>query len=278
MKILITGAAGKCGSCLWDLDHKLVLLDKEIPSNYNSSTQNPQNKWVKGNICDSALMSQVIKGCSVIIHLSAANGKMHEESERENALSWDEIQNTNIESLKMILDLAKLNNVDRIIYASSNHIFGNVELENKSLIYKGNSIKVKDHDQYRPDSLYGVSKVFGELIGRFYAEQGGPKFYSLRIGSLLSKEYNTPKGYAEEGVDQRQWTVDSKNYLDLVERTNCCWLSRRDFKQLINKLLHYEGNCFDTFFGISDNEKTWFDMSETKDKLGYKPQDSAENY
>ena len=35
---------------------------------------------------------------------------------------------------------------------------------------------------------------------------------------------------------------------------------------------------YDIFYGISDNTRSWFDISNAKNKIGYKPRDNAENF
>ena len=42
--------------------------------------------------------------------------------------------------------------------------------------------------EVRPDSLYGVSKVFGEALGRYYSERYGMRVICVRIGSVLQDD------------------------------------------------------------------------------------------
>jgi len=277
LRILITGAAGKCGSCLWDLNYDLTLLDKKVPVSGSIKLSFEQNHWVQGNINDYSLMNDLLEKTDIIIHLASANGKMHEDEARKNGLSWSEILDCNIDSLKMLLDISQKHKVEKFIFASSNHIFGNVELKNRPELYFKSKTQISDSDSYAPDSLYGVSKVFGELIGQYYAEKTGTKFYSLRIGSLMCEKYDSPHGYAKEGVDNNNWTKNSNQYLEILARTKCCWISRRDFRQIIQRLIIFEGKSFDTFFGFSNNKNCWFDLNKTKSLLGYIPMDSADS-
>ena len=61
------------------------------------------------------------------------------------------------------------NNVKRIIFASSNHAVGFYRLPNE----------IDNNVLPRPDTLYGVTKVFGEALGRFYADK-----YKLSVACL----------------------------------------------------------------------------------------------
>ena len=42
----------------------------------------------------------------------------------------------------------------------------------------------------RPDSLYGVSKVYGEALGRYFADQYGISVICLKIGWFLEKPHD----------------------------------------------------------------------------------------
>ena len=50
---------------------------------------------------------------------------------------------------------------------------------------------ISPYCEVRPDSLYGVSKAFGENLGRFFYEKYNIKVACLRIGSVIKD--NNPK-------------------------------------------------------------------------------------
>ena len=55
------------------------------------------------------------------------------------------------------------------------------------------------------------------------------------------------------------------------------WISNRDMAQLIHKSL--ETNLeYGIFYGVSENTPRIFDLAKTKGKLGYEPEDHAEDY
>ncbi|HSQ42628.1 MAG TPA: NAD(P)-dependent oxidoreductase [Fibrobacteraceae bacterium] len=274
MKILITGAMGKCGSALWNLPHELILLDVHIPDAKREALEKTgQITCVQGDVRDVNLLAGLLKGCDAVVHLAASTGVMHRDDSRDTALAWDDIRDLNIDALKRLLDLCRETSVKRVLFASSNHVHGQIELDHRPEIYHGDKPCVFADTPTRPDSLYGASKVFGEALGRFYAETGGPRFYAMRIGSLLPERYDHVAGYAEEGVDQGLWKRDSEEYALQLARLRATWLSRRDFRQIVELLLHYQGPVYEHFFAISENRNAWFDISDTKARLGYQPKD-----
>jgi len=56
------------------------------------------------------------------------------------------------------------------------------------------------------------------------------------------------------------------------------WQSRRDFVQMVDLCLHYDGPRFDVFYGVSDNPRCWLDIEHAKKALGYLPHDNAESW
>ena len=106
-----------------------------------------------------------------------------------------------------------------------------------------------------PLCLYGESKVFGESIGR-HLSYLGMQFVALRIG----------------------WTVPEDNpayYESDYMRAVFC--SKRDLVQAFKKALEIETD-FLPAFAVSNNTHGVFDLKETKEKLGFDPQDNYENY
>jgi len=44
--------------------------------------------------------------------------------------------------------------------------------------------QITHRSEIRPDGYYGISKAYGEAMGRFYQEQHGLSVICLRIGSV----------------------------------------------------------------------------------------------
>jgi nucleoside-diphosphate-sugar epimerase len=263
MRVLITGGCGQCGAALISLSHEKVFFDRrECPGLLEDE------QYVRGDLNDVSALSTGMRGSVAVIYLAAA-------SRIESG--WEGILSNNIIGMKNTLEAARIAGVERFIFASSNHVMGLYEQELAPDIYElGHGVMLTHHDEVRPDSIYGVSKAFGENLGRFYAEKYGLKFYALRIGSLVSEDH--PYAHAERGVDSGIWKRHDKIYQEHVNRQKGLWLSHRDFVQLVEKCLKYTGNRFDIFYAISGNSRRWMDIEYAYLKLNYIPLDNAEDW
>lgn len=183
--ILLTGAYGRVGSAIIDHlsqrdEYQFTYLDRENP------TTDPY-KDLDMFVADVSSYEEIrpaFEDKDVVIHLAAVptvEGK------------WSEILSSNIVGMYNVLEASKEADVRKFIFASSNHVVGMYELENAPEIYRPEFGLELDHTvPVRPDSLYGVSKIFGESLGRFYSENYSINFYALRICSLRRKKYDHP--------------------------------------------------------------------------------------
>lgn len=255
-KILITGAFGVVGSALLELPGEKVLFDREVPE-FQGKTN-----VVRGDIQDRALLEKAMQGCAAVVHLAASPSV---ES------SWEQVLANNILGTRAVLEAARASKVERVIFASTNHVVGMYEIDHGAKLYEaGHGVMLTKDVEPRPDSLYGVSKLFGENLGRYVAEkERGLKFYALRIGTVLREEGEHLYGAAGDAKK------GSAEYLEKGKRFQATWLSRKDLAQLVQLCLDHQGAPFDIFYGVSDNPTRWLDIEYAKKQLGYKPQDSG---
>jgi uronate dehydrogenase len=109
----------------------------------------------------------------------------------------------------------------------------------------------------RPDGYYGVSKVFGEALGRYYRDAFGIAVICLRIGTCRP----------ESAVKNRQ-----------NDRILSTWLSLRDVVQLVWRSIAAEDVPFGIYYGISNNTRAYWDIENARKELGFAPEDNAETY
>ncbi len=95
---------------------------------------------------------------------------------------WDKVLPLNIEGCYNTFEAARRQGVKRVIFASSNHAVGFHRRER----FIDNTVLP------RPDTRYGVSKVFGEAVGRLYADKYGLSVACLRIGTFRTPDRGTP--------------------------------------------------------------------------------------
>jgi hypothetical protein len=113
-------------------------------------------------------------------------------------------------------------------------------------------VQVKTSEPVNPGDLYGVTKCFGEAMGRYMAEQEGLSVIALRIGAFQPRE----SALGEQGVSM----------LD-------AWVSQRDLHQLIERCIDVENIKFAIFHGLSNNRFKRLDISDAREIVGYDPQD-----
>jgi nucleoside-diphosphate-sugar epimerase len=112
-------------------------------------------------------------------------------------------------------------------------------------------VKIGPDDPLRPDSDYGVSKAFGEAVARYYSARWGIQALCLRIGAVLADDDPTKD-----------------------ERNRKIWLSHRDLLQLVEKSLA-SNVIFGIYYGVSDNQGAFWDITNARLDLGYEPVDDA---
>jgi uronate dehydrogenase len=154
---------------------------------------------------------------------------------------WDHILSANIVGFYNTLEAARVNGVKRFLVATSNHAVGFYRCDQKI-----------DHAVYpKPDSRYGVSKVFNEALASLYADRYGMEMFCMRIGNV--------------------------NHSPIDRRRLAIWISARDMAQLVTIGIEHPNLRFEIVYGISDNDRTWFDNANAR-RLGYRPQDRSELY
>lgn len=154
---------------------------------------------------------------------------------------WAPILAGNIVGVYNLYEAARLQRVRRIVFASSNHVTG---------FYKQHQV-VSPQDPVRPDGLYGLSKAFGENLAQLYWDRHGIETVSLRIGS----------SYAEP-QDRRMLAS---------------WMSFDDTERLVLAALTAPSVGHTVMYGMSNNATSWWDNTSAR-HIGYRPQDSAEDY
>ncbi len=272
MRVLLTGAYGRCGTAI--IDHlydkpgyEFTLLDREEPV---SGEPYSEYETVVADVADREAVMAATAEHDAVVHLA---GDPSPESE------WEDVFEPNILGQLNMLDAARATDVQSFVFASTNHVVGMYEIEHRPTVYENGYDLVVDHTApLRPDSYYGLSKAFGETLGRLYVDRfASPgQFYALRIGNVNAPALDDPAAFARrelhEGAD-----AASAAFTHGVLRKMAMWQSRRDFAQLVDRCLQDEGVTFDIFYGLSDNRNRWFDIEHARAVLGYRPRDRAED-
>ena len=239
-KLFITGAAGLVGSALrrylrgrYDLR---LLFHSTVPE------VEPEDEVVVSDLADFESVLEGGAGVDAIVHLGIAKPKPGNTRSRHNQMILD----TNVHGTYNIFESARINNVPTVVFASSNAVTGRYEHEG---IYTTPDMPV------RPRDFYGVSKAFGEALGRHYHDLFGMSVYCIRICNFPNTD-EVNRAY-EPGMNR--------------------WLSARDMAELTACCIEAPHPQFGVFYGVSrGGEKKW-DISNAKDLVGWEPQDSGVN-
>jgi uronate dehydrogenase len=227
-KVLVTGASGGIGSRLRKL-LKGVYPDIRWSDLAPPADRAPDETFVKADLAVMGEVERAVEGVQGIVHL----GGFSVEG------PWETILNANIIGCYNVFEAARRNGVKRILFPTSNHAVG---------FYRRD--QTIDHRVYiKPDSRYGVSKVFGEALGSLYADKYGMEVFCMRIGNVNAKP-----------IDKRRLSI---------------LFTPRDLAQLVTIGIEHPDIRFEIVYGISGNRRAWYDNSNAQ-RLGYRPQDDSE--
>lgn len=232
-KILITGAAGYIGSVLVENlknRYELVLTDIRQPANAHALP------FMKADITDRAAMRAACERVDIVLHLAA--------DPRMDAL-WESLLPNNVIGAYNIFQAAHEACCRRIIFASSINAVCGYPTE----------VLVSTTAPVWPPNLYGVSKVWGEILARFYADTTGLSCICLRFGWVVSAD---DAGVRPGNAGLR----DVLTHGDLV-------------RLVVGSLEAPDDLRVGVFHGISNNRRQRFDISDARKTLGYEPQDDA---
>jgi len=103
--------------------------------------------------------------------------------------SWEDVTEPNIQGTWNLYRAAVENDVDRVVFASSNHVSHMPNMADsadpRSQKSPRESVPVSADDLPRPSGPYGITKVTGEAIGSYHADRYGVDVVNVRIGWVL---------------------------------------------------------------------------------------------
>lgn len=208
-QILLTGASGQLGTRLrnWFTAHNRAFLGTDIVAPADGAAVEI------ADLADRAALDRLMaQDISAVVHFGGM----------ANEAGWQTVLEANIMGTYNVFESARKAGVGRVIFASSYHVQG---------MYRVSEVPIGVEDPLRPDSLYGVSKAFGETLSRLYFDKFGIECLAIRI--CAANDPGSPR-------DAR------------------LWFNRDDMLSLVDHALDVPTLAHRTLFGISDNPNAFY--------------------
>ena len=232
--VLLTGASGNLGRML---ARELAALGWTLRLTDIAPFPDPLPEcaaFTAADLSDGVSVLRLAEGCGAILHFGGISTDK----------PFEVVLGPNLRGLYHVYEAARREKA-RVVFASSNHAIGFHERP------CGNEAKLDADGAFRPDSFYGLSKAYGELMGRLYWDKHGVENVNVRIGSSFP-----------EPVDARMLST---------------WLSYADLARMMQRCVLAEavGHC--VVWGASANPDTFWG-ADNRDRIGWQPRDSAEAF
>ncbi len=229
--VLLTGASGALGRVLtralgasgWVLRLTDIAPFPDPLPNAASFT--------RADLADGVAILRLAEGCGAIVHFGGVSVER----------PFEEIVGPNLRGLYHIYEAARRERA-RVIFASSNHTVG----------FHDRAATIAAADPFMPDGYYGLSKAYGEMMGRLYWMKHGVESVFVRIGSSLPEPVNA--------------------------RMLASYLSYDDLVRLVARAVLTETVGTSVVWGASENRAmTWW-RDDDRAALGWAPRDSADGF
>jgi L-arabinose 1-dehydrogenase [NAD(P)+] len=247
-RVAVTGAAGNIGRVTIDAlakDHEVTPITHREREGIDS---------IVLEIEDRASVEEALSGQDQVIHLAG---------DPSPKADWESVLHVNIDGTQSIYQGAIDNDLDRVAFASTNHVQHMINAPNKA--NPGGTVEnpqtVSNDDPFRPDSYYGVSKMAGEGLGSYYADRYGIEVIQMRIG----------------------WTLDEEQLIDFQDESperarhaRAMYWSDRDVRHGMRRIVEADipENPL-TVNLLSRNSDRYFSITHAMRTLDYVPKDDA---
>lgn len=228
--LLLTGASGAVGRrlapALAARGYRLRLSDiAAFPDPLPAGCD-----FVQADLADARAVQALVQEVDCILHFGGIS------TERP----WADIIGPNILGVVNIFEAARQQR-PRVIFASSNHAIG--------FYPRGQDLTITDPP--RPDGYYGLSKVWGEMLGRMMYDKHGLESVHLRIGSAI-----------DQPTEARHLST---------------WLSFDDLLAAVLAAIEAKAVGHALVWGVSANSARWWHGDDAA-RIGFVPKDNAADH
>ncbi|WP_164659548.1 NAD(P)-dependent oxidoreductase [Tropicibacter sp. Alg240-R139] len=236
MHVLITGAGGHLGRKLFDFlaeQRGFTVIGLDI-----RPVDHPDIHVA--DFGETPDWARHFENVDVIVHLAG---------DREPGASWESSIRNNMDATLTLYHQAAEKGVSRVVLASSNWLHGDKRFSDEVL---------NSQTPPGPVNAYGMSKLFCERTGKYFADMHGLSVICMRIGWTQWTHDNQPGPHMAMG----RWGQEM-------------WLSDQDFLLGMHAAITAKNVSFATLNLMSDNPGMRWDLEETKRVIGYQPRDGA---
>lgn len=234
LRVAVTGAAGRIGSFfvahsgdryeLTLIDHPKVTMPPEVAR---------AGRMKPADLADLEGLKKAFGDADVVLHLAAVPSP---------TATWDDLHRNNIVGTYNAMVAAKAAGCGKIVFASSIHAVSGYP----------QGFQVHPEDAVNPGDLYGVTKCFGEAMGRYMSEQHDMSVIVVRITGFKP---------LEKALEQDSYRIMN------------AFVSRRDLAHLFDCAIDDVRLRFAVVHGESMNRFNRLNIALTRELLGYRPQD-----
>jgi nucleoside-diphosphate-sugar epimerase len=236
MHVLITGAGGHLGGKLFEMLESDPAFDV---SGLDVRTVDHPRIHVADLTTEGDWLHH-LDGVDVVVHLAG---------DREPTASWASAIRNNMDATLALYEHCAARGVGRVVLASSNWLHGDKRFTDEKLTAK---------TPPGPINAYGMSKLFCERTGAYFARHRGLSVVCMRIGWTQWTHNNQPGRHMAMG----RWGQDM-------------WLSDRDFLDGMKAAVTAPDVTFAVLNLMSNNPDMRWDMSETENVIGFTPRDGS---
>ena len=203
-RILVTGAVGQIGSELTLALRERYGSDNVVAAGHRtppSAALRESGPFVTVDATDREQLSHYVDehGIGIVYHLAAI---LSATGEANPLLAWK----VNIDGLINVLEVAREQELSRVFVPSSIAVFGPETPRDPAL----------QETVLQPTTVYGITKVAGELLGDYYARRYGLDVRGLRYPGIISSETPPGGGTTDYAVEIFYHAVESGAYTCFV--------------------------------------------------------------